>query len=640
METLSTRLETILLETAAQCSSPATILRHVPRAVVVATTATLCLLVWMVAYLFQQRRATQRLLEAAGLPTVFWTPRFWNYYPETTTTTTAILPSTSITGMLPRMIQLQGPLGMYGTVYGIRTAVVHVAHPVVAKAVLQDSSTSKRPAYNHFTNFCGRGVFTSEGDDWKTKRVAVLHALLRSQHEVSWEDRVLEQAHVAATELIEAISVHQKNNRAFNVVPLIQQATIGLIFRYITHQDIPKHARSNERKSEPSTKNNGDTKASPMVETTSSSTAPSSLSLLHRYLQSVTDIRMIVLAQSRSVWFLLPRWCYAMFASLYQQEETTLVAIRSFAHLAVAVAHDGSPLMKLKQGTSHRGGKRMTPSDNNTTNDISISQDLLEETITLLFAGQDTSAATLSWTLHLLSLHPEIQQRLAQEVRSVLSHSGSTKSNHNNNSPRVTKAMIGNMPYLDAVIKESMRLYPVAPFVVRRLTRDIVIPVDETIRTTKATSNKQKNGRGSTATPSSVRLPQGSMACLWIYSLHHHPDYWSQPEDFVPERWLATGSKRDPGISNGAYMPFAVGPRNCLGQPLAQWILRSLLARLVHRYNFQDEREGMLQTGAVNGSAKKGDDSNVDRSKWRQDMQAGFTVLPRGGVHLVATERR
>jgi Cytochrome P450 len=410
--------------------------------------------------------------------------------------------------------------------------------------------------------------------------VAVLHALLRGEEPL--EERVLYQAQLAATELLS--SIDQQEGKPCNVVPLIQQCTVGLIFRYITHQkEIPKEV------------------VVPNTDKDKATATRSSSSLLQQYLESVTHIRMIILAQSRSIWFLLPRWCYAMFAPLYKQEEDTMTAIRQFAHVACAKALPGSPLDQLRNSPSHQHGKRMMVPNSNWMlhSTSSVSQDLLEEAITLLFAGQDTSAATLSWTLHLLSLHPTIQSKLADEVRSVLSHANKTGA-------VLSKATIGCMPYLDAVIKESMRLYPVAPFVVRKLMQDILVP-----------NSDHKNNKGK-----AIRLPRSAMACLWIYGLHHHSDYWSQPEAFCPERWLQK-SNRDPGISNGAYMPFAVGPRNCLGQPLAHWILRTLLARLIQSYDIQDAR--VLTTSSVENPSRV----------WRQDMQAGFTVLPRGGVHLI-----
>lgn len=277
--------------------------------------------------------------------------------------------------------------------------------------------------------------------------------------------------------------------------------------------------------------------------------------------------------------------------------------IREFARLTCENASPQSPLALLSQRPSHS-----TNSGND--DDGTVSKDLLDEAITLLFAGQDTSAATLSWTLHLLSLNPEKRLRLEEEVSSVLQRGNSA----------VTKSMISQMPYLDAVIKESMRLYPVAPFIVRKLTTDVTIPAESGKKKDKATS-----------------LPASTFACIWIYSLHRNPKLWDRPDEFLPERWIDSELRsKDVGQQeHGAYMPFAIGPRNCLGQPLAQVILRILLARIVSKYTVLDPRFEALKT------LKSDEDfARVDDRCLRKDMQAGFTVLPSNGLKLQLVERK
>ena len=327
---------------------------------------------------------------------------------------------------------------------------------------------------------------------------------------------------------------------------------------------------------------------------------------------------MIILAQSRSVWFLLPRWCYRAFASLYRAEERTMDPIRQMAEKACVDAKPNSPLALLQQlplyAKKDAGKKR------------SFSSNLVSEAITLLFAGQDTSAATLSWTLHLLTLYPDVQAKLADEVCNVLN--GPAGCN-NRDDVRVTKKLISKMVYLDAVIKESMRLYPVAPFVVRKVQKDLKVGASEGRFTDDRVQELDAHAPG-------VSLPAGSLACIWIYSLHRHPQFWSRPDDFVPERWLVNSSdddgrtgQRDKGVATpGAFIPFAAGPRNCVGQPLANVILRTLLARLIHRYEFRDERVVKLQEE----SSMDSDTFRTMASKFRKDMQAGFTVLPQGGL--------
>lgn len=625
-----------------------------------------------------QRIRTKRKLEACGLPTVYWTPRFWRNTMDIDNNSSSDknknhdmvrpkLASTTITRILPRMKRLQGPYGMYGTVYGLTTPVVHVAHPVPARAILtgsvgsiggscgdgnvsqrsSSSSTSsfisstsvaastgasKAPAYNHFKNFCGDGVFTADGDDWKAKRAAVLHCLIKGVASTSSDAAVKlerETNHAADVfcQQVQSLQNRQKIQEQVNtnVVPLLQRATVGLIYRYLVHQDpdwaILPFPSCNDAKSDDKedghqglVSTDSETASLSSWEEIDEGTMASSSSspcngkaqlLLDSYLNAIVRIRMIILAQSRSIWFLLPRWCYQWFSSLHQDEEETLKPIRQFARQACENARPGSPLFRLandKDGPYHFGDRP-----------DSISQNLLDEAITLLFAGQDTSAATLSWTLHLLSLHPDIQQRLADEVRGVVAPEQSSSSGRQ--PVTVTRAMITRMPYLDAVIKESMRLYPVAPFVVRRLQQDVVVP------------NEVGDHDESKASSTNAVLPEGSVACLWIYALHRNPDLWNCPDAFLPDRWMDP-SLKDPGQLKGAYMPFAAGPRNCLGQPLAHVILRTLLARLVNRFQFIDKRVGQQQT----------DETSYVRSL-RKDMQAGFTILPTGGVDLCIQER-
>jgi cytochrome P450 family 4 len=179
-----------------------------------------------------------------------------------------------------------------------------------------------------------------------------------------------------------------------------------------------------------------------------------------------------------------------------------------------------------------------------------------------------------------------------------------TEGDLDKDAPTVTKNMISKLPFLDAVVKESMRLYPVAPFVVRQLTHDLPVAAEE--------GEQQQT----------TVLPAGALACIWIYGLHRNPKFWNRPNAFLPERWIDPDLK-DVGQSNGAYLPFASGPRNCVGQPLAHVVLRTLLTRLVHKFDFRDER---LESGS-------------EASALLKDMQAGFTVLPSGGVMLEIRDR-
>ena len=643
---------------------------------------TLCL-----AWIKIQRRRTYLQLSSrkCNLPTVTWIPKFLNYHAEFDESNTndndsgapenrKKMASSSITNVLPRMEKLNGPYGMYATVYGVTTKVVHIAHPVPARCILMggpspsekkraSTSTShqnerayvapmgasKSPAYDHFKNFSGDGVFTADGLTWKKKRTSVIHSLLKgcTRNESPESQRLENEVNRAADNFITKVRrAANESMNGVNVVPLLQQSTIELICRFITHHDfnfgsskqhnldMPALSAESRGKSvlidfEPKERSKLNQKRGKEVnlenltnismsssdsiavcnETdlsscSSSTTETQPSDFLSSYLDAVTKIRMIILAQSRSIWFLLPRWIYRTFSPLFRHEEEQMLAIRNFARFVCKQAQPGSPLFNLRSRRSHN-----SQMDINVRDGSFINKDLLDEAITLLFAGQDTSAATISWTLHLLSLNPKAQKRLISEVRGVVDED---KTLPRDKKKRITKEMIAKMPFLDATIKESMRLYPVAPFVVRRVTEDLTIPHD--------------------SDSSSIVIPRDTFACIWIYGLHRNKNLWDRPDDFIPERWI------DPDIRNrdeaqakqkGAFMPFAMGPRNCVGQPLAHSILRILLAKIMHDCEFTDYR-------MVAQKSKIDDQANYkDIMILRKDMQAGFTVLPTGGVRLM-----
>ncbi|KAL7460890.1 hypothetical protein ACHAXS_001325, partial [Conticribra weissflogii] len=746
---------------------------------------------YLVMYILWKRRKTRLELQGGNcnLPTVVWRPRFMNYTPAgdddhdefeyfhgqgTSSSSDAEImkwarqflekqrtdagnhlggdgprlkmkkmASSSITNILPRMERLAGPYGLYATVYGISTKVVHIAHPVPARAILSGSgvieapdgcddlrkksyfsfstlwptvkqiwfgkdthsskkqlqrrrsSTSlrlltgstKNPAYDHFKNFSGAGVFTADGHDWKAKRASVLHCLLRNakteqlleveanraadsfEREVRFAKIMYNHGDGAAYKEFDS-KIPSDRCPVMNVVPMLQRSTIGLIYRLITHHNVdfsPDFDKNNTETSDAgdydedqadsftstssprssvaslvslnneSVSNDEKFKLDPKDLIESAAKVPLSSgsrdnkfnegknegvkTLLPTYLDSVTKIRMVILAQSRSFWYLVPRWVYRAFSPMFREEERTMGPIREFSRLTCRNALPGSPLALLSERTSHSSGI-----DAEKGRTSGLSKDLLDEAITLLFAGQDTSAATLSWTLHLLSLHPDIQQRAADEVRSVLDTVKSgVKSNQLGKSTIVTKNLITKMTYLDAVIKESMRLYPVAPFIVRKLTTSITIPAE----TKTATIPTQSISNGS------ITLPEHTFACIWIYALHRNPKLWHSPDEFIPERWIDPHlQQKDQGQKEfGSYMPFAIGPRNCLGQPLAQIILRILLARILNKYVAVDPKfDALLKLAEKEGV-------EVDSKCLRKDMQAGFTVLPSNGLKIKLVER-
>lgn len=183
-----------------------------------------------------------------------------------------------------------------------------------------------------------------------------------------------------------------------------------------------------------------------------------------------------------------------------------------------------------------------------------------------LFAGHDTTASTISWALWHLATHQDIQTRLRDEVGPLFSQG----------SP--SYAQLRQLPLLNAVMKETLRLN--APGGVgRHATRDVTI------------------GKGSSK---EHILPKGAQVYIFPWFTHRLPMYWDRPDDFYPDRFLNDsvdymkdiGSTRsDKKTPRRPFLPFSMGPRNCLGQQLAMAEIKATLAHFVHFYKFAPPKD-------------------------------------------------
>ncbi|XP_053673856.1 cytochrome P450 4d2-like [Anopheles nili] len=173
--------------------------------------------------------------------------------------------------------------------------------------------------------------------------------------------------------------------------------------------------------------------------------------------------------------------------------------------------------------------------------------DIREEVDTFMFEGHDTTASGISFTLLHLAKHQDVQERLYEEIDGVLGKGAKSMS--------LTNALLGDLKYLDMVVKESMRLAPPVPFIGRMLLEDM-----------------EMNG---------TVLPAGTTVSLNIYTLHQNPKVFPEPEKFNPERFAD-----DNPIKRGPYdyIPFSAGSRNCIGQKYALLEMKVTLVKLLASY--------------------------------------------------------
>ncbi len=171
---------------------------------------------------------------------------------------------------------------------------------------------------------------------------------------------------------------------------------------------------------------------------------------------------------------------------------------------------------------------------------------LRDEAMTLFLAGHETTAIALSWTLYLLSLNPEVEARLLSELATVL------------DGRPPAPADLPRLPYLEATVDESMRVYPPAWVVARQSTAPFEL--------------------------GGYQFPGGTVVLMSQWVSHRDPRYFHEPEAFRPERWLEGLARQIPKY---AYYPFGGGPRMCIGHGFARMEAALILATVLQRYHLE-----------------------------------------------------
>lgn len=195
--------------------------------------------------------------------------------------------------------------------------------------------------------------------------------------------------------------------------------------------------------------------------------------------------------------------------------------------------------------------------------------DLVNQLLTFLAAGHETTATTMTWAIYYLCKHPEIQQRLRDEIRAKL------PSLADPDAP-VGSTDIDSIPYLHAVCNEVLRIFP---------------PVQLTLRV--AASPQTLLGHP---------IPQGTTIVIAPGAINVSPALWGpNAGDFDPERWMKPGQANTGGAdSNFSFLTFLHGPRSCIGMAFAKAEFACLLAAWVGRYEFSF-REGQSEVEIVGG---------------------------------------
>ncbi|XP_053664253.1 cytochrome P450 4c3-like [Anopheles marshallii] len=194
--------------------------------------------------------------------------------------------------------------------------------------------------------------------------------------------------------------------------------------------------------------------------------------------------------------------------------------------------------------------------------------DIREEVDTFILGGHDTTATSISWTLFLLGTDPAVQEKVVQEIEQVMGGDAERWP---------TMRELNEMRYLEACIKEGLRLYPSIPIIGRRLTEDVRL--------------------------ADHLLPAGTNAVIVVYQLHRDPAVFPNPDRFNPDHFMADAphvGSRQPRHPF-AYIPFSAGPRNCIGQKFGALEAKAVLVSVLRQYRVEavDRRENLTLYGEL-----------------------------------------
>ena len=175
--------------------------------------------------------------------------------------------------------------------------------------------------------------------------------------------------------------------------------------------------------------------------------------------------------------------------------------------------------------------------------------EIIANSVIFFIAGFETTASTISHCLFELTRNPDVQERLHKEIKEAMKKNESMDFN---------ELVINHIPYLEAVVKETLRMYPPLTELVRRVTVDKYQLKD-------------------------VTLEKDSVVIVPSYVVHHSEEYYPEPERFNPDRFMPENKHL---LVPYTYMPFGQGPRNCVGMRFAYQEIKLCLARLALDYRF------------------------------------------------------
>jgi len=252
-----------------------------------------------------------------------------------------------------------------------------------------------------------------------------------------------------------------------------------------------------------------------------------------QFRQKLTEIGELLTRQTFSIANFLPEW---LPLPIFNRKRRLTQDIDAIVYDFIAekrAAPEGSDdlLSTMMRAVDEETGERMDD------------RQLRDEVLTLFIAGHETTAHLMTWVWALLAQHPDVEAALHREVDTMLG------------GRLATIADLPKLPLTEQIVRETLRLCPIAWINFREASEDVVI--------------------------GGMPVPKGSQIWFIPYTLHHDPRFFEDPERFSPERFAEGWEDR---IPKHAYFPFGGGPRVCIGNGFAILEARLILATVASRY--------------------------------------------------------
>ncbi|XP_035735156.1 cytochrome P450 4C1-like isoform X1 [Vespa mandarinia] len=392
--------------------------------------------------------------------------------------------------------------------------MVYIYKPEYAEVILRSSTNINKPTtYDSLKPCLGNGLVTSTGSKWHHDRKLITPTFHFSILD-NYMTVMLEKSEILIDRIEKELGKNIGKN-AVNIYPLIAAFTLDVICE--TAMGVNIHAQDNTFTGYPG-----------YIHKMTNS-------IFYRYLRPWLKLDSI---------FALTVEGKQFYSSIKEIHRFNREVIKKKKEARREKCQDESEFDELGRKKRKAFVDILLDINENHSNQLS-EKDMDEQVATIMFAGHDTSASAIFWTLLCLATEPEIQDKVYEELKDVFDDLDGP----------ITINIISQLKYLDRVCKESLRLYAVVPEFSRQITEEITI--------------------------GQYVIPKNTELTIHVHGLHHDPEIWPDPEKFDPDRFLTYETQNRHPYS---YIPFSAGPRNCIGQKFANLEHKLIIAILLRKW--------------------------------------------------------